>query len=115
MKSRPETASIEFGATSRKPSSSRNQPAVGVEVDPRERARAERQPPGLVLGEGKARAVASEHPEVGEQMVAQIDRLRALQMGVARQRPVEVLLRTGQHRGHQPRDRRLRLRRRARA
>ncbi len=59
--------------------------AVGVEVDPRERPRAEGKTPGLVLGEGKARAVAREHPEVGQQVVTQIHRLRALQVGVAGQ------------------------------
>ncbi len=76
----------------------RDRTAVGVEVDPRQRARAERQAPGLALGEGEARAVAREHPEVGQQMVAEIDRLGALQVGVAGHRPVEVLLGARQQR-----------------
>ena len=70
MKSRPETASIEFGDDLAEAELRGDLPAVGVEVDARERARAERQAAGLVLGEGKARAVAREHPEVGEQVMA---------------------------------------------
>ena len=66
--------------------------AVGVEVDARQRAGAERQAPGLLEREGEALAVAGEHPEVGEQVVAEVDRLGALQVGVAGQRPVDVLL-----------------------
>ena len=97
MKSRPETASIEFGATSSKPSSRATIAAVGVEVHARERARAERQPSGLALGEGEARAVAREHPEVREQVVAEIDGLGALQVRVAGHRPVDVLLGAREH------------------
>ena len=97
MKSLPETASIEFGETCAETQLPGDLSAIGVEVDARERARAERQAPGLVLGERKARAVAREHPEVGEQVMAQVDGLGALQVGVARQRPVEVLLRTREH------------------
>ena len=40
----------------------------------------------------EALAVAHEHPEVGEQVVRQVDRLGALQVRVAGQRPVEVAL-----------------------
>ena len=64
---------------------------VGVEVDAGERAGAERQRPGRALGEGEARAVALEHPEVREQMVAEVDGLGALQVRVAGHRPVGVL------------------------
>jgi hypothetical protein len=39
-----------------------------------------------------APASAPEHPHVGEQVVAEVDRLGALQVGVAGQRPVEVVL-----------------------
>ena len=67
-------------------------PPVGVEVHAGERARAERQTRGLALGEGEARAVAGEHPEVREQVVAEVHGLSALQVGVAGHRPVEVLL-----------------------
>ena len=58
-------------------------PAVGVEVDARERARAERQLAGRGLDGGEALAVAREHPEVREQVMAEVDRLGALQVRVA--------------------------------
>ena len=115
MKSRPETASIEFGDDLAEAQLRGDLAAVGVEVDARERARAERQPPGLALGEREARAVAREHPEVGEQVMAQIHRLRALQVRVARHRPVEVLLGAlEQHRPSAPRSRPARRRARSR-
>ena len=87
MKSRPETASIEFGATSSKPSSAASISPVGVEVDARQRAGAERQPPGLAPGVGEAPPVALEHPEVRQQVMAEVDGLRALQVRVAGHRP----------------------------
>ena len=40
----------------------------------------------------EAPRVAAEHPEVGEQVVREVDRLRALQVRVAGHRPVEVAL-----------------------
>ncbi len=86
----------------------RDRPAVGVEVDPRQGAGAERQHAGLALGEGEALTVAREHPEVGEQVMGEIDRLRALQMGVAGHGPVQVLLRARQQDPHQLADRDLR-------
>ena len=74
---------------------------VGVEVDACQRAGPERQAPGLFEREGEALAVALEHPEVGEQVVAEVHRLRALGVGVAGQRPVDVLLGAGEQRAHQ--------------
>ena len=59
-------------------------PAVGVEVHAGERARAERQVRDLRPGEAEALAVALEHPDVREQVVPEVDRLRALQVRVAR-------------------------------
>ena len=82
--------------------------AVGVEVDARQRTRAQWQAPALALGERKARAVAREHPEVSQQVMAEIHGLGALQMRVAGHRPVDVLLRARQQRGHQSSDRLLR-------
>ncbi len=66
--------------------------AVELPVDARQRARAERHHPGAVEGEIEAHRVAGEHPEVGEQVVAEVDRLGALQVGVAGHRPVAVRL-----------------------
>ena len=91
-KSRFETASIELGATAANPSSRGHQPAVGGEVHAGQRAGAERQ-----LGRGaedglEAPRVAAEHPEVGEQVVREVDGLRALEVRVAGHRPVEVAL-----------------------
>ena len=76
-----------------KPSSAATGAAVGVEVHARQRAGAERQRGRSGRPRSaKRRAVALEHPEVGEQVVAEIHRLGALQVGVAGHRPVEVLL-----------------------
>ena len=92
-KSRLETASIEFGATRGEAERVGDRAAVGVEVHARQRARAERQDVGLRRRRSaKPRAVALEHPDVREQVVRQVDRLAALQVRVAGQRPVEVLL-----------------------
>src|SRR5580704_9686344 len=93
----------------RKAKLARHQLAIGVEVDARERAGAERQVRALTLYEREALAIAREHPEVREQMVAEIHRLRALQVRVARERPVDVLLGALQQRRHQPYERLLRL------
>ena len=76
-------------------------PAVGVEVDARQGARAERQPPALALGEAEARTVAGEHPEVGQEMVSEVHRLRTLKMRVAGHRPVDVLLGPAEQHPHQ--------------
>ena len=66
--------------------------AIGVEVHAGERAGAERQHARLPLGERETRAIAIEHPQVREQMVAEVHRLGALQVRVAGHRPVTVLL-----------------------
>ena len=81
----------------------RDELPVGVEVHARQRPGAKRQARALALGEGKALAVARQHPEVGEQMVAEVDGLGALQMGVAGHSPVDVLLGALDQRRHQPR------------
>ena len=76
-------------------------PAVGVEVHAGQRARPQREVRGLIRREAKARAIAIEHPHVRQQVVREVDRLRALQVRVARQRPVGVAIgRVDQH-GHQ--------------
>ena len=64
--------------------------AVDLPVDAGQRARAERHHRGAVEGELEAQHVAGEHPEVGEQVVADVDGLGALQVGVAGHRPVAV-------------------------
>ena len=50
---------------------------------------------GRLAGRGEAGDVAVQHPEPGEQVVAEVDRLGALQMGVARHAPVAVRLGQG--------------------
>ena len=64
--------------------------AVGVEVDAGQRPRAQRQAAGGGHHGLEAARVAHHHPEVGQQMVAEVDRLGALHVGVARDRPVKV-------------------------
>ena len=66
--------------------------AVDLPVDPGEGAGAERHHRGAVERELEAQDVAAEHPEVGEQVVAEVDRLGALQVRVAGHRPVAVAL-----------------------
>ena len=65
---------------------------VDLPVDAGEGARAERHHRGAVERELEAEDVAAEHPEVGEQVVAEVDRLGALEVGVAGHRPVAVAL-----------------------
>ena len=75
--------------------------AVDLPVDAGEGAGAERHHAGAVERELEAEDVAGEHPEVGEQVVAEVDRLRALQVRVAGHRPVAVglcLLQQAAHR-----------------
>ena len=66
--------------------------AVDLPVDAGQRPGAERHHRGAVEGELEAQHVAGEHPEVGEQVVAEVDRLGALQVGVAGHRPVAMAL-----------------------
>ena len=65
-------------------------PAVGREVHARQRAGAERQVRGRAEHELEAPRVAAEHPEIGQQVVAEVDGLGALEMRVAGHRPVQV-------------------------
>ena len=90
-KSRLETASIEFGddageaQLARRPSSrsvSKFTPASAPAPSGSSAA-------GVDTAAKRARS-RSEHPDVGEQVVAEVDGLRALKVRVARHRPVEV-------------------------
>src|SRR6202171_553714 len=104
MKSRPETASIEFGATSRKPSSSATWRRSMSKFTPASAPAPSGSCPAACSAKGKrgeARAVARDHPEVGKQMMAEVHGLRTLQMGVAGHRPVKVLLGTSREHPHQ--------------
>ena len=71
------------------------------QLTPGERARAERQLRGRADGFREPLDVAAEHPEVRQQVVAEVDRLRPLEMRVARHRPVGVALREVRERAHQ--------------
>ena len=84
------------GAGTREAELGRRGLAVDREAHAREGARAER-----AVGRGRDRvpeagAVAVEHPDVGEQVVRQAHRLRALAVRVAGQQRVEVGLGLGQ-------------------
>ena len=85
-KSRSETESSEFAVGRSKPSACRGHVAVDREGGAGERRRAERAfveaPPRI----REAAAVAGEHLDIGEEMVAEGDRLRRLQMREARHR-----------------------------
>ena len=70
----------------------RDEAAIGREVHAGERARAERQLAGRAEHELEAPRVAPEHPEVREQVMREVDGLGALQVRVARHRPVLVAL-----------------------
>ena len=65
--------------------------AVEVPVQAGERARAERHGAGRGTGGVEAIDVAAQHPEPGEQVVTERDRLGALQVGVAGQPGAAVL------------------------
>ena len=67
-------------------------PAVGREVHPGQRARAQREHRRRLDDEAHPRAVADEHPDVREQVMREVDGLGALQVRVAGQRPVDVAL-----------------------
>ena len=68
--------------------------AVDLPVDPGQGAGAERHHAGAVERELEAEDVAGKHPEIGQQVVAEVDGLGALEVGVAGHRP--VLVRLGQ-------------------
>ena len=70
----------------------RDEAAVGREVHAGQRARAERQLAGRAEHELEPPRVAPEHPEVRQQVVREVDRLRALEVRVAGHRPVLVAL-----------------------
>ena len=76
----------------REPELGGHQAPVGREVHARQRARAQRQLGGRPQHGLEARRVAPEHPEVRQQVMTQIDGLRALEVRVARHRPVQVRL-----------------------
>ena len=89
-KSRLETASIEFGDHRGEAELARQQRAVGLEVHARERAGAQRQVGRGAEHELEPPGVAPEHPEVRQQVVREVDGLRALEVRVAGHRPVQV-------------------------
>jgi hypothetical protein len=90
MKSRFETASIEFSAIDAESQVLGHGHPAGVEVDARQRARAQGEVLCLVQAELEPLEVAPQLPEVGEQVVREVDGLRPLQMGVAGHRPIQV-------------------------
>ncbi len=92
-KSRSETASIELAMGRAKPSSAAVAARSIGKLVPASAAAPERAfvQPGAGIGE--AAAVAPEHLDVGQQMVAEGDRLGRLQMGEARHHERGVLLR----------------------
>ena len=73
-------------------SRARRRPSAGRWRSSRRPARRRRAagPASARHGEAQPLAVARQHPDVGEQVVGEVDGLGALEMGVARQRPVEV-------------------------
>ena len=88
-----ETASIEFSTTDVEAELGGDRLPVEIPVQSRERARSERHDRGGAAGGGEPLDVAPEHPEPGEQMMAERNRLSALQVGIAGKAPVAVPLR----------------------
>ncbi len=83
-KSRSDTASSEFAVGRSKPSALRRHLAVDRKRRAGERRRAERAFVQPLARIGEAAAVARRHLDIGEQVMAEGDRLRGLQMGEAR-------------------------------
>ena len=83
-----------------KPQLARHLLPIELPVDAGERPRAERQRHRRSSREVEADRVALEHPEVGEEVVAEVDGLRALQVRVAGHRPVRVALAERQQPAH---------------
>ena len=92
MKSRLATASTELGETLVKPSSAATMRRSVSKFTPASAPAPSGMTPQARSTAAKRVAVARGHPEPGEQVVGEVDRLRALQVGVAGQRPVEVAL-----------------------
>ena len=89
-KSRLETASIELRATPAKPSSRASRPRSVSKFTPASAPAPSGRSQIDAEHELEAARVAAEHPEVRQQVVREIDGLGALQVGVARHRPVLV-------------------------
>ena len=92
---------MEFGEGRAKPSSA----AVPWRSTSQLRPASAPEPSGIAIveprGGRKADLVALEHPKISEQMVAQVDRLGALQMGISRHAPVPVSPREAQQAVHE--------------
>ena len=106
-KSRSETPSSELAVGRSKPSAA----AVALPVDRERRAgqrgRAQRALVQPLAGVGEPAAVAREHLDVGQQMMAEGDRLGRLQMREARHDGRRVRLRLARERELQRRERRI--------
>ncbi len=91
-KSRSETASSEFSQTPSKPSSCGHEFAVDRVGGAGQRGGAERQAVDALAAVGEALGIAAEHFEIGQQVMAESDRLGDLQVGEAGHDGVGVLL-----------------------
>ncbi len=75
--------------------------AVGLEVGAGQGARPQRQLARRLEGEGEAKPVAAQAPEVRQKVMGQVHRLGSLQVGVGRYGPVQVSLGLLQQRLHE--------------
>ena len=94
-KSRSETASRLLGITAVEAERRGDLLAIDGKAGARQRARAERQAIDAPSGIGQTFAVPVQHPEIGEQMVRQHDRLRVLKMREAGQNGLDLSARHG--------------------